>query len=162
MNHWQQFTEWWAELEPRLLAVARRYGTSREDSLDIVQDLAVLAIQNHQRFTEKEAFRRWAFARLHWLSLDRRRLAVRDTDLSEAHIPAVDARQDNKVLVQEVVDLIERLPTRQREVVMMTMQGHSPAAIAEKMKITPATIRSLLRYGRNHLAALLAKKELGR
>ncbi len=158
--HWQEFGQWWAESEPELLGAARRQGIDPDNSRDVVQDLAVLAIKNYQRFSEKEEFRRWAFARLHWLILDRFRLAQRAAGGSaDVEVP-VDAKQENETLVREMLELVGTLPTRQRQVMMMTIQGHSPAAIAAKLGITGATVRSLRRFGRSHLAVMLAKKDL--
>ena len=161
MSHWQEFGKWWAESEQQLLGVARRYGANPDDSRDVVQDLAVLAIQNYERFSEKAEFRRWAFARLHWLILDRFRFARRTSvEFSQDLVPPVQPRQESEIFADEMLELVRTLPTRQQEVVMMTIQGHSAAAIAEKMGITEATVRSLRRFGRSHLAALLANKEV--
>ncbi|MGH9969613.1 MAG: RNA polymerase sigma factor [Pyrinomonadaceae bacterium] len=159
VNHWQEFGRWWAESEQELLRVARRYGANPDESRDAVQDLAVLAVQNYKRFFEKAEFRRWAFARLHWLILDRFRFARRTSvEFSQDLVAPVEPGQESEILAHEMLELVRTLPTRQQEVVMMTIQGHSPAAIAEKMGITEATVRSLRRFGRSHLAALLARK----
>ncbi len=67
VTQWQNFGQWWVELEPELLRAARRYGAKAGEPQDIVQDLAVVAVKNYARFSEKEEFRRWAFAKIHWL-----------------------------------------------------------------------------------------------
>ena len=72
----------------------------------------------------------------------------------------IDSQQEDETLVSQVMELIETLPARQRQVLVMTAEGYSPAAIAEKMGITQATVRSLRRFGRSQLAVLLSKKDL--
>jgi RNA polymerase sigma factor (sigma-70 family) len=161
VTQWQEFARWWVELEPELLRAARRYGGAAGDPQDVVQDLAVLAIKNYPRFSQKEDFRRWAFARIHWLLLDglraRKALSVKEpSDLALG----VSPNQEPEVLGHEIMELVRTLPKRQLKVILLTIQGHSVEAIAKEMKISRPTVRSLRRFGRSRLAMLLANKDL--
>lgn len=162
VTQWQQFGQWWVELEPELLRAARRYGASAGEPQDIVQDLAVMAIKNYARFSEREEFRRWALARIHWLLLDgiRSRQGVSVEDVSTALIVGSEPNQESEVLAHEMLELVRALPKRQLKVILRTIQGYSAKAIATEMKITESTVRSLRRFGRSHLALLLANKDL--
>src|SRR5260221_7785083 len=110
-SDWREFTKWWAESERQFLRVGRHYGASEDESRDVVQDLAVLAIQNYARFSEKAEFNRWAFARLHWLILDRFRVAKRlSYDVTESLVPPIQPRQEIEVFTEEILAFIRKLP----------------------------------------------------
>src|SRR5882762_5338411 len=157
----RDFAQWGVELEPEMLRAARRYGSSINDRDDVVQDVALLALKRHDKFSEKEDFRRWAFARIHWLLLDRLRArrGVSVEVLPELTLPEAP-NQEKEVIADEILKLVRTLPKRQLEVIWGTIQGHPVKAIAKEMGISEATVRSLKRFGRSHLAMLLAKKDL--
>lgn len=121
----------------------------------------MLAVRNYAKFSERQEFRRWAFARIHWLLLDRVRAprGVSLEDLPNLIFPA-KPNQEEKVHAQEILELVGTLPKRQFKVILRTIQGHSVRDIAEEMKISEATVRSLRRFARSGLAMILAKKEL--
>ena len=157
----RDFAQWWVELEPEMLRAARRYGSSINDPDDVVQDLAVLALKHDYKFSEKEDFKRWAFARIHWLLLDRLRArrGVSVEMLPELTLPE-GPNQEKEVIADEILQLVRTLPKRQLNVIWRTIQGHSVESIAKEMGISEATVRSLRRFGRSHFAMLLAKKDL--
>jgi RNA polymerase sigma factor (sigma-70 family) len=157
----RDFARWWVELEPELLRAARKYGSSVSDPDDVVQDLAVLAVKQHRRFSEKEDFRRWAFARIHWLLLDRlrSRRGISMELLPDVALPS-GPNQEKEVVADEILELVKSLPKRQLRVIWRTIQGYPVDAIANEMGISEATVRSLRRFGRSHLATRLAKKDL--
>ena len=160
MSRRQTFLLWWAELEPELIKASRRYGTSPNDAEDAVQDVALLALENYSRFNEKSEFRKWALARLHWRTLDNlRRISRQVTIDPEALATSVEETHSHDVDVDKLTQLIRQLPERQQRVILMTIEGYSAKAIAQKMDITEATVRSLRRFAKSHLARLAASKE---
>jgi RNA polymerase sigma factor (sigma-70 family) len=160
VTQWQEFGEWWVDIEPELLNAARRYGGAAGDPKDVVQDLAVLAVKNYRKFSERDEFRRWAFARLHWLLLDGIRSRKRGLGDSSDMILATEPSQENELFAREMLELVRTLPKRQLKVISRTIQGQSVEDIAKEMNIAQPTVRSLRRFGRNQLAMLLAKKDL--
>ena len=158
MSHRQTFLKWWAEVEPELIKASRRYGTTPDDAADAVQDIALLALKNYQRFNEKSNFKKWALARLHWRTLDnlRRISTYEPIDPEEVAAPVEETQSDN---VDDLMQLLGQLPKRQKQVILMTIEGHSTTAIAQKMDITEATVRSLRRFAKGYLARVAANKE---
>jgi RNA polymerase sigma factor (sigma-70 family) len=51
----------------------------------------------------------------------------------------------------ELIDLLASLPGRQRMVLAWSLDGFTPAQIAEALRITPSTVRSTLRHVRERL-----------
>ena len=161
VTQWQDFVQWWVDLEPELLRAAGRYGLQAGESQDVVQDLAVIAIEDYQRFSLQEEFRRWAFARIHWLLLDGLRSQKRRSKKAAADLViATEPVQETELFADEILELIETLPKRQLKVMLRTIYGDSDEDIANEMKIKETTVRSLKRFGRSRLAMLLAKKEV--
>jgi RNA polymerase sigma factor (sigma-70 family) len=160
VTEWEVFTQWWVEVEPSLLRVSRRYGKSSEDAQDIVQDLAILAVKNWKRFTGIEEFRRWAYARLHWLALDQLRGQKHKfhAPLESTNEQSVAAAQEQELIVHEILNLISKLPERQQVVLKRMFEGSSTLEIAEVLNIKESTVRSLQRFARINLVNLLTKK----
>jgi DNA-directed RNA polymerase specialized sigma24 family protein len=67
-----------------------------------------------------------------------------------------DPRDDEELaaLVEKhsgLIDLLASLPGRQRMVLAWSLDGFTPAQIAEALRITPSTVRSTLRHVRERL-----------
>jgi RNA polymerase sigma-70 factor (ECF subfamily) len=56
----------------------------------------------------------------------------------------------------EVLHVLDRLPSRQRQVMAWTLQGYTPAEIAIELQINPDAVRASLMKARRVLAAHLA------
>ncbi|WP_439382023.1 RNA polymerase sigma factor [Amycolatopsis lexingtonensis] len=74
---------------------------------------------------------------------------------------AGDPREDRElaVLVDQhagLIDLLASLPGRQRMVLAWSLDGFTPAQIADALRIAPATVRSTLRHVRERLRRLRA------
>jgi RNA polymerase sigma factor (sigma-70 family) len=149
---------WWTELEPSLKRLAQRYAVDSESASDLVQDLALLVLQKGIRFDNRDAFAGWARARLRWLALDRLRLRTRLGGGRPPEQP-VAPTQEQRLIAAEVWQSVSRLPHRQQTVMRLTLRGLSNAEISEEMGITEATVRSLLRFARQELAAALSEDE---
>ncbi|EOD70186.1 RNA polymerase sigma factor [Amycolatopsis vancoresmycina] len=70
--------------------------------------------------------------------------------------PAGDPRDDEELagLVEQhagLIDLLASLPGRQRMVLAWSLDGFTPAEIADALRIAPATVRSTLRHVRERL-----------
>jgi RNA polymerase sigma-70 factor (ECF subfamily) len=149
---------WWTELEPSLKRLAQRYAVDSESGSDLVQDLAVLVLQKGIRFDNRDAFAGWARARLRWLALDRLRLRTR-LDGSAPPEQPVAPMQEQRLIATDIWQSLSRLPQRQQTALRLTLRGLSNSEIAEEMGITEATVRSLLRFARQALAAVLSEEE---
>jgi RNA polymerase sigma factor (sigma-70 family) len=169
-----ELIRWWANIEPTLVRFARSYGLNLESSRDAVQDLAVLVLKQYSKavrdrgkdysqFADEKEFKRWAYARLHWIMLDQFKSTKLILEPIE-HIPekSVPPGQEEALIVGDIVNLIDELPSNQRIALLGSLKGQTNEDIAQQLQVKEATVRSLQRYARIRLAALLARQEIRR
>jgi RNA polymerase sigma factor (sigma-70 family) len=111
------------------------------------------------------------YARGHWRRQRREVRLEEDAGVSEpAGYPLGVAdpgdQWDHELMMQQVreklPEAIARLPLRQRQVVIWRYYEFRPfEEIAEMLDVRPATARSLLRHGLNHLRRLITQTDLG-
>lgn len=148
---------WWRAAEPGLLRLASRYTGSIDSARDLVQDVAVLAIQREGRFGSEEDFQRWARARIRWFALDYLRLQRRYS--SGVPDTATPANVDDRLAAEEILIAVNALPNRQRDVVRRMIAGEEIRAIAKALGIAEATVRSVQRFARQSLRRILEERE---
>lgn len=167
-----ELIRWWASIEPGLVRFARSYGRDLESSRDAVQDVAVLVLKqyskavgepgkNYAQFSGEEEFRRWVYARLHWIMLDRFRSTkplLEPFELApEASVPP---DQEQALIVGDILKLIGDFPKNQKIALCRLIEGRSRKEIAQELHVEEATVRSLQRHARIRLATLLAEQEI--
>jgi RNA polymerase sigma factor (sigma-70 family) len=155
-----EFIQWWAETEPDLLRMARSFGL-RETAEDVVQDVAIIALKQRQRFSELTEFRKWARARTYWLSLDQLAAQAKKGTSLDAVISsaAVGPEQEQMATMAELWEHIQKLPPKQREVMGRSLHGQSVEEMAGGLAVASATIRSLLRFARLNLLRQMSEGE---
>lgn len=160
----EQFEGWWLESQKRLLARATWLTGSPDRGLDLVQDLAVLALRQFDRrpFSTAEEFSRWAYLRLRWMALDRLRLNQRrgSESLSARVQDPPTSREVSAILLSALKRGLRDLPTRQKTVLKRVWAGRTTREIAADLGITEATVRSSLRHARLRLAGHLPSSEV--
>jgi RNA polymerase sigma factor (sigma-70 family) len=167
-----ELIRWWASIEPGLVRFARSYGRDLERSRDAVQDLAVLVLkqyskaldeprENYVQFSGEEEFRRWVYARLHWIMLDRLRSTKPLLEPLEL-VPesSVPPDQEQVLIVGDILKLIGDFPRNQKIALCRLIEGRSKKEIAQELHVEEATVRSLQRHARIRLANLLAEQEI--
>jgi RNA polymerase sigma factor (sigma-70 family) len=144
-----KFERWWGQIEPALQRVLFRIVGAR--AVDVVQDVAVLALRNFDRFDTYEDFARWCTVRGKWLSLDElardRRHPMEPIETVETQLDAADQSQ-----LADVLSQVDRLPDRQRSVVVYKLMGYRTDEIARVMKIQESAVRSHWRFARQTLS----------
>ena len=155
----KEFARWWVKAEPVLFRLASYYVRSPDAARELVQDIAVLALRNLTRFTSDKEFYSWANARLHWLALDELRIRKsRHPGPGRPTPQFTEPRQEQDLLIRELLGFIEKLPSRQREALLGMLEGKPNETIARNLEISEATVRSLQRFARKRLITLLGEK----
>jgi RNA polymerase sigma factor (sigma-70 family) len=164
-----QFLAWWLETEPTLLRFARSYGLSAGEAHDVLADVVVLALSKRPDFATVEDFKRWALARVRWRILDEMRLARKVITLPSELLPEAYSRKNEQQEFEDreerrrvacvLHDAVARLPSHQRAVIEGDAAGKTSDVIAAQLGVTQATVRSLRRFARRRLAALLTDLE---
>lgn len=146
------FEDWWTRIHPSLLRVVARMIGARAS--DTVQDVAVLALRNFERFASYEDFARWCHVRAKWLALDelaRSRRHPQEPIESVATGLAAEQRCD----LAELLPFIEKLPERQRAVVVYKLMGYRTDEIARTLRIQDGAVRSHWRFAQQSLSRML-------
>ena len=149
--------------------LARRYCGSHEDADDVLQEAFVKVFQNLGGLSRPEAFFPWARRILINTALDhiRRRRRGQEFEVEvenleetphEEGTEAPDRRVEQREFFRRLERVLDRLPPRQREIVVLhDVEGLSTEEIANLCQCPAATVRSNLFYGREKLRRLLSE-----
>ena len=147
------------QVEP-LIPALRRYARSlvrnRANADDLVQDCLERAVRRWHQHRDGEV-RAWLFAILHNLAVDQfRKSATRGS-----HVPIDETNEDNfgevatqeqKLMYQDVLNKLARLPDDQRAVLLLVAVEDLPYADAAKVLNIPiGTVMSRLSRARERL-----------
>jgi RNA polymerase sigma factor (sigma-70 family) len=160
----ERFVSWWLGVESRVIALGARFLGSRDAALDLAQDIAVVALDQFDVFKSQSHFDGWVLRRAKWVALDALRLerlhkakAEREAQLQQEEAATeYGSSQDAGLDIEEVTAALSRLPERQRLAIEGAIAGDSTGQIAERMAISEATVRSLIRFARLRLLDLLS------
>lgn len=159
----------YADLQPLVRRLIRQYGEDREFREDLEGEIysrfcQLVAAYDPSLHVPLTAYvvrtlppSIYRYARACWRDA-RRASSLEDDPLRLAAMLVPDRTEEwleqieTGRLLQSLLAGISRLPPRQREVVILRYyEGYSFEEIAQRLEVRPATARSLLRYGRNHL-----------
>ena len=154
----EAFSELVRTHERRAYAVARAIVVNHEDAEDAVQEAFLHAYRALHRFLPDQAFGAWLHRIVANAALDiTRRRKVRDADELPETVasPFRDPAEANE-LRQRLQDALEKLPARQRAVIVMhDVEGFKHAEIGTMLGIPEGTARSDLHYARSFLRGVL-------
>ena len=144
-------------LSPALLRFCSGPGMSRSDAEDLLQDCWLRIHRAHHTYLPSEPLLPWIFAVARYARLDayrrRRRLGSREVTGVGTPEPAIAA----PALGSGVMELVERLPDGQREVVvMLKVVGMSLEEVARATSSTAGAIKQKAHRAYAALRTLLA------
>jgi RNA polymerase sigma-70 factor (ECF subfamily) len=154
----EAFSELVRRHQRRAYAVARAIVLTHEDAEDAVQDAFLHAYRALHRFLPDQAFGAWLHRIVANASLDiTRRRKVRDADdLPETLASPFRDPAETDELQRRLRDALERLPERQRSVIVLhDVEGFKHSEIGKLLGIPEGTARSDLHYARSALRRLL-------
>ncbi|WP_420118082.1 RNA polymerase sigma factor, partial [Micromonospora sp.] len=125
-------------------------GVNRSEAADIAQDAMFEAFKHWNAIRHPGAWVRRVASRL-WARHFR---ANRAEPLAEVPEPDQWTAQQSIDLALEqdhVRRLVAGLPIRQRQILLLILDGYTPAEIAEMLQVIPASVRSSLRHARRAL-----------
>jgi RNA polymerase sigma-70 factor (ECF subfamily) len=141
-----------AELYPRLVSYARRYGATFPE--DIAQEAFVILMQREARVEHPTAF---LYGTVRTLSLtERRPMKNQNLSLESVSEPGLLGGADDQVLNQEVRERMRLLsPTFREALWLFVVEGLSIREIADILAIPEATVKT-----RIHRAKAQLKEQL--
>jgi RNA polymerase sigma-70 factor (ECF subfamily) len=153
---------------PRLRRYARALINNRDLADDLVQDTLERALGRTALFQAGTDLRAWLFTIMHNVFANQARKAsvravhvsVDDDSVSESEF-AVASDQTRSLEMRDLDYALQRLPTEQREVVLLVGLEMSYADVALALDIPIGTVMSRLSRGRERLRALMAGTQPG-
>ena len=146
---------------PRLTRYAVALLRDRREAEDLVHDCIVRALANLQNWREGDNPRKWLFAILHNVHVDRLRSRARrplTTPLADEHDGIGAIRQSEDVTIGEIDQALAALPLEQRQCVLLVgLEGAGYAEAAEILGVPVGTVMSRLSRGRERLRELLGR-----
>lgn len=144
---------------PRLRRFARALTRDVHAADDLVQDTLERALRKRHLWTRRGALRSWLMRILYTRFVNDRRRGERapagvpfhelDADLARS------GGQEDRVTLATTIDLINKLPTEQRDVLLLVaLEDVSYDEAAYVLKVPVGTVRSRLSRGREALRAM--------
>ena len=146
------------ELIPRLRRYARALAGERTAADDLVQDTLERAWSKLHLYRRGTDLRAWLFTVMHNVFVNQRRAARSTTPLDD-EMPelAQPARESDTLVLRDLDAAIRRLPSDQREVLLLVaLEDMSYAEAADALEIPIGTVMSRLARAREKLRAMLA------
>jgi RNA polymerase sigma factor (sigma-70 family) len=156
-EHDLAFAEFYLQFMPSLVRFLRWQGAPLADATDIAQETMLQLYRYWSSVRAPAAWARQVASRRlgrHIADGPRERL-VDDVVLDDVSASSLLAVSDIRVLEQryDVLRLLDKLPSRQRQVLAWTYEGYTPAEIAEELQLTPEAVRANLYKARRAAAA---------
>lgn len=151
------FSVLYQQFLPTLVAFLMWQGARLPDAAEIAQDTMSELYKRWSEIRQPKAWARRVASRM----LVRRIASVEDPidevpECTTLLRPLTNVEEWEQR--QDVVRMINRLPSRQRQVMAWTLAGCTPSEIASELRITPEAVRASLKKAR---LALVAYMQLG-
>lgn len=149
------FSAFYREFTPTLVAWLIWQGARLPVAADVAQETMIKAYQNWSTINQPAAWARRVASRALASHIARiEEDPVDDVGEHSALLPSLTnvAEWEQR---HEVLQRLDLLPFRQRQVMAWTLDGYTPAEIAVELRITAEAVRSSLKKARRTLAAYL-------
>lgn len=160
-EHDQDVVSWIGPLR----AFARTLCRNLDDADDLVQETLVKALANIHQFETGTKMKSWLFTIMRNTFYTRAKLKARESPAAEDDVaarPAIDPSQEWRARGLELSEAIERLPDKQREVlVLVGALGVSYDEAADICDCNIGTIKSRLNRARMQLIQELEENSAG-
>lgn len=162
----ERFAKWWPDIYKSIQSTISKYmavyGIEHlPDRVDFVQEIAVAGYL--RMLSDKpplmpigfSELRAWCVKRTLWMLLNwSRRTRRRQRSVPLTNHRKLEGGGHESI---EMAEIIEKLPERQKEAIVLRMDGYSYEEIAEKLGVEESTVRSSVRHARVRIANELAK-----
>lgn len=152
-------------LQTNLLNFAYTLTLNRDDAEDLVQDTALKALDNEDKYVEGTNFKAWIFTVMRNVFINNYRKSARaavvvDTseDLYQINVPVEGAESNpgESYTIREISDVIDSFSDDYRIPITMHLAGYHYGEIAKRLNVPVGTIKSRIFYARKRLTKLLS------
>ncbi|MFG1740243.1 RNA polymerase sigma factor [Micromonospora chalcea] len=155
----EEFSAFYRDRSTGLATFLVSIGVPRPDAWDIMQE----TMQKVFRFWDRIEHP-WTWAKVTASKEYAKRLAkgapLPVEDIAE-RVPPTPCDSSLAETKYDILTAMQKLPTRQRQVLAWSLDGHTPAEIAEHLQMTPEAVRASLYKSRKAVVELLRTQEAG-
>lgn len=160
-----------SRFEARLLRYGRRFLSSRDDIVDLVQDIFIRVYTNINSFNLSFKFSSWIYRIAHNVFVNalrqQKNFPVLYFDFFDELLPLggeTESPEDESVrneIRQELVTLLDSLPLKYREIlILFYFEDMDYDSIADILHIPISTVGVRLRRGKTYLKKILTKNNI--
>jgi RNA polymerase sigma factor (sigma-70 family) len=150
---------------PKMLSVCYRFGNSREDAEDMLQEGFIKIFTQIHTFQNKGAFEGWirriiVHTCINFLKKNKK--FSNNIDLDQAdYLEVKEETMPSVMQARQIIECIRQLPLGYRTVLnLYAMEGYSHKEIAEMLDIEESTSRSQYTRAKVMLEGILIKKRI--
>ena len=121
---------------------------------ELAQDVWMTVLDKAGQYESRGAtFKTWLFtiARNKVIDFQRRRTNQSHTDVDDLVLQDQDIDHEQQILLQQLLNAMDRLPDEQRETFILQQEGFSNREISDITGVGSETVKSRLRYARTAL-----------
>jgi RNA polymerase sigma factor (sigma-70 family) len=138
-----------------LLNLAYKFTNNKEDAKDLVQEVYYKVFAGGKKdFSSAIEVRNWLSVILQNIFIDgwRKRKGMRFQNINEKEIVIIDKQQaDYKIIISQLIQEVDDLPTAQREALKMRISGYSYKEMEGILNKSSGTMKSNIFHGRQKL-----------
>jgi RNA polymerase sigma factor (sigma-70 family) len=142
-------------LAPKMLAVCMRYAKDKDEAQDILQEGFIKMFKNMNNYRGEGSLEGWVRRIMVHSAISRYRKAktmILVDDFTEQNIPVSTSRNGNGLEAQELMNMVQELPTTYRSVFnMYAIEGYSHQEISGKLGMSELLSRTTLHRARTIL-----------
>jgi RNA polymerase sigma-70 factor (ECF subfamily) len=150
---------------PKMLSVCYRFGNSREDAEDMLQEGFIKIFTQIHTFQNKGAFEGWirriiVHTCINFLKKNKKFSNSIDLDQAD-YLEVKEETMPSVMQARQIIECIRQLPLGYRTVLnLYAMEGYSHKEIAEMLDIEESTSRSQYTRAKVMLEGILIKKRI--
>jgi len=152
---------------PKLYLFSFRYLQNKEEAEEIVQETFIKIWENRGQIKEDMALDRYFIKIAKHLIFNKTRKKVREYALKQGYAnqkQQVDESTEKNIIYENLVQfenkLLEKLPSRRRQILTLKKSGLSNTEIAQTLKISKSTVENSINKALKNLQPYLKSKEL--
>ena len=161
-----EFNYHFEDLQSKLLPTAYRLTNNLDDAKDLIQETALRAFNNKDKFQLGTNFRAWVVTimRNTFINIYRKkRNRKTSSEPSDSYVfvngkHVVNNKADSNMMMGELKMIVENLDLTYREPFMLYYEGFKYEEIAERMNLPVGTVKSRIHFARKKLKHVIGNK----